>query len=143
MKRTIKIILSLSLGLIALISLSSCKVSQSYESPYKIIGKWQIAAIEGEAINLPTPVSLNFDLRQMRLGGYAVCNSFGGSFSLNKEGAFAMGDIISTRVGCDNIGFESELYALLKKASFLCVSGDKAYLYANKEDAQPLIELKR
>ncbi len=77
-------------------------------------GKWEIESVYGEGI---TPENRNrsyieIDEEKGMIGGYDGCNSFGGSFTINKQGKISVDNVITTTRYCP----ESEEKMSLSKA---------------------------
>lgn len=124
--------------------LSACGARQTKQSIYKDIeGKWRVAAMgENKIAPEKDQLQLTFDLRSGRVGGYGVCNSFGGSFVLRPNGKIQIKDIMTTMVGCDGNILEAALNRALENTERIEVKDGKAYLYGANDPAA-LLTLER
>lgn len=146
MKCNTKIFLSLLMSIASLALFTSCSCSMACQKsalPQALDGTWKVVSVNGSKPEIETPMTLNFEIKDMHLGGKAICNSYGAAFTLTATGDMKIADIASTRVGCAGNTFENSFYAALQSVSNVRVKGKKAFLYQNKEDKTPIITLQR
>lgn len=114
-----KKILLISLGLLFLLSVSSCKTSQKkavapkqeteentasrkiYTIPREEFdGTWIVTTAEKKAVVSESPVEITFDLTNGRIYGNDGCNVVNGTVSLGDENELKFGSLISTQKDC-------------------------------------------
>lgn len=126
-----------------LLTSCACKMNHKGASLEEVAGDWQVTHINGNKFLGEEPMTINFDIKEMRIGGKAICNSYGAPFTLKTSGTIKIKDVFSTLVGCPGNGFETEYYALLESITYIYIKGQEAFLYKDKNDKQPVIVLKR
>ena len=67
--------------------------------------RWRIASIDGRAVRTARPTEIRFD--GDRVAGNAGCNSFGGSYRIQR-GALIAERVISTKMACPGPGMQVE-----------------------------------
>lgn len=132
-----------SVATMTLLTSCSCKMIHKGVALDKIVGNWHITHINGETVNSEEPVTLNFDAKEMRLNGKAICNIYGAAFTIKNSGEIKVEDVFSTLVGCPGNAFETQYYSLLESVTYINVKGQEAFLYQNKKDKKPVITLHR
>lgn len=75
---------------------------------------------------------LNFDPYQKRFTGNGGCNQISGTYSLDKK-TIRFGEIISTKMSCENIAFESSFLSILNSIDRYEVKGNDLLLKRKKD----------
>lgn len=92
-------------------------------------GTWTLQSIEGEDMKALFPMqerqpSLEFNLMENSIGGNAGCNTYGASYTL--EGSeIKVGNIMSTRMACENLPGENKYTQTLTGTNTINVSQEE------------------
>ena len=114
-------------GLVKVDDLVMVKVqpAPAAEAPHVSGQDYKITAIGGNQVTGPRPLTVSFG-EDGRVGGFAGCNSFGGSFK-EMNGTLTFGDLISTMMGCVDPAIsaqESAVHAILRGKATLTAGPD-------------------
>ena len=107
----------------------------SLMKPEGIIGiYWKLVELNGNLIlNDNDTKEPHFELKSPdnRITGNGGCNGFGGTYILTKGNGIRITNLISTKMACVEITYESEFLNVLAKADNYFVKGDSLLLNIN------------
>ncbi|WOD44569.1 META domain-containing protein [Hwangdonia lutea] len=108
--------------------------------------KWVITTLEGDAINNPESngeeIYFILDSETNRVNGYSGCNTFMGTYTIEKGNRISFSQLASTRKMCpDSKINESQILSIFDTADNFTISGNKLAL--NKAKRAPLAEFKK
>ena len=96
-----------------------------------IVGNWSLASMrfgKTEAQMVTIPVTLNIS-QDSKIGGKGGCNSYGGSYSLQKNNRVQFKDIFSTKMFCEGTSeLEDTFFKSLQEANTAKVVNGKLIL---------------
>ena len=75
---------------------------------------------------------INFDVNEKRFSGNGGCNQFSGNYTLDKNNIH-FGEVISTKMSCDDIAFENSFLSTLNSVDRYEVRGNDLLLKRKKE----------
>src|SRR5215212_2768421 len=75
---------------------------------------------------------INFDVNEKRFSGNGGCNQFSGNYTLDKNNIH-FGEVISTKMSCDDIAFENSFLSTLNSIDRYEVRGNDLLLKRKKE----------
>ncbi|WP_118974506.1 META domain-containing protein [Taibaiella koreensis] len=74
------------------------------------------------------PVTIIFEDSLSRFGGYAGCNSYGGSYTVEGTG-LKLGQVVATKMACmPGLDTENKLYKIFDEVDHFRISGNKLTL---------------
>jgi heat shock protein HslJ len=112
---------------------ASCKTKSSSASQIAhpdMIAKWSVEYVYGIA-NPPTNQTLNLDLENNTIKGFAGCNSFQGD-AVRDGFKISFPRVISTQMMCDISDAENIYLKALAKVDLFSISNNKLTLYDKK-----------
>ncbi len=107
----------------------SSKLQSTYWKLYSLMGE----TISSDSIRNREP-HIVFD-KNGRASGNAGCNQFTGSYQVSGKSQIAFGPMISTKMYCDDIKYESLFLDLLSKADNFLITGDTLSLRNKQMDS--------
>ncbi len=98
---------------------------------------WKAIEVFGDDKIKATNSNISFYPQVENFGGNATCNAYSGKLTLNEHGIIRMKEIISTRMACENMVYESKLFDALYKTNRYMLSNETLHLY-NGENDKPI-----
>jgi len=98
--------------------------------------RWVVTELRGIPVQLSSTrkdAYLSFTPAEKRFGGNAGCNRISGNYTLEKKNGIQLGEVISTKMSCDDIAFETSFLSALKSANQYQVQGNTLVLKHNGE----------
>lgn len=117
--------------ILATFFLASCGCKKSCTAKESLEGTWKVD-LKGEDINVRKGyMKINFNLKEMNVGGVGMCNSFGGPIlELDQtKHTIKIGELMSTRMACENQIYEYQFIGAVMNATSYEINGDKLTLY--------------
>jgi heat shock protein HslJ len=100
-------------------------------------GDWQVESIKGQSKSPDSKaLSLSFDLKDMKINGFAGCNSYQGSMKLIGLGGIVFGDLLNTLSICENLAIEDNYLGALREVKAFKVAHSKLYLQDKEGQSQ-------
>lgn len=108
------------------LNVKGCKTSDNAASPaLSLTGRWTLAEVDGQPVNLPRPAYMEFQPAANRVAGSGGCNRFSAGYTL--DGALLkFSAAIATRMACAGPGMqvEMQLFKALEVTASAAKSGD-------------------
>ncbi len=100
--------------------------------------RWAIASIDGRPARTARPTEIRFE--GDKISGSAGCNSFGGSYRIER-GSFTAERVISTRMACPGPGMavESKFLAIIAGPARMAMTGDRTLTLSTRAGSATLI----
>ncbi|MFI3240260.1 MAG: META domain-containing protein [Bacteroidales bacterium] len=107
-------------------------------------GKWRVAEINGSEVEL-NDAQLVIDTDQKSLHGNTGCNIVNGTIEINrgKDNSIQFTQLMSTRIYCPNIQFETELLLALESAETATVGETPEQIIFFNAENEPILTLTR
>ena len=81
---------------------------------------WRLTRLDGQAVEVERPPTLNFDAERQRVTGFGGCNQFFGGYALGPDGALEIANVGSTKMLCPGTEqLEQRYLAALRDATRL------------------------
>lgn len=102
--------------------------------------KWKLVELNGKSVKNTTGKDyfINLDSKSGKFAAYAGCNSISGLYTMKAETKLAFSKIISTRMACPNIDFESSFIKTLGSVDNYMIEGDGKILHFHKAKSAAL-----
>jgi heat shock protein HslJ len=97
--------------------------------------RWVVTEMKGIPVQLSggrRDAFIRFEHVEKRFTGNGGCNQLNGSYALNKKN-IKFGQVVSTKMNCEDIAFESTFLDLLNKVDKFEQKGNDLYLKRKKE----------
>ncbi len=86
------------------------------------------------SVNVPQPMTLNFDMTDKSYTGFGGCNSFGGTYVSSTPNNFSFGATVSTKKYClESSGLENSLFEAMGHVQTFQISAGKLILRGSAE----------
>lgn len=80
-------------------------------------------------INVPAPLTLQFDTKAKKITGFAGCNTFSGSYATGANNALSFGALVSTKKGCPQTSaLENTITTAMSKVTNYGIKGNQLVL---------------
>ncbi|MDQ2718554.1 MAG: META domain-containing protein [Bacteroidota bacterium] len=100
---------------------------------------WKLTELMGQPIkssgNETRQAFLKFDNVQKRISGNSGCNSFGGSYHLQDTAYISFGPLLSTKMYCNDVPYESLFFDVLSKCDNYNITSNTLVLRNGKMDS--------
>jgi len=97
--------------------------------------RWVLTEMKKVPVQLsggPRDAYINFEPREKRFSGNGGCNHISGNYTLDKK-SIHFGEIISTKMSCEDIAFENSFLSTLNRVDRYEVRGNDLLLKRRKE----------
>lgn len=144
MKRIYFVALLLLTSLLC-VSCGTCKNSSKVNLASLEGSAWELTHMDGIKINDDALQTATISISKARIYGQAACNSYGGECIVYSDGRIKIGNIMSTRMACDNMMYERIFLAALQEAKVFRMNGANTLKLYSTHDAsgQPSLTFKR
>jgi heat shock protein HslJ len=111
---------------IAFVLFVACSASKETTLP---TGEWMLKTLPGEDLSiLNKPITLKFDSVNTKAAGFAGCNQYFSSYSINQS-SIEFSNVGSTKMFCEQtMGLENKFLEALSKSNAFKVNGNKLQL---------------
>lgn len=80
-------------------------------------------------VNVPAPLTLNFDKTKKGYNGFAGCNNFSGTYAASAPNNFSFGDTIANKKFCTkSSGLENSLFKAMGRIQLFMITNGKLIL---------------
>lgn len=80
-------------------------------------------------INVPAPLTLQFDTKTKKVSGFSGCNTFSGPYTVGAKNKLVFGPLMYTEIGCpDTLALEKTILVALDKITMYGMKGDQLVL---------------
>lgn len=123
--------------LLVMVLLTGCKTATKASASKENLTStgWELASINGKAVNkadysngLPDAIFATDN----KVSGSGGCNRYGGSYTLDAEGKFTVGQLISTKMFCEGVK-EDDFIKAFTRANRAKIEGEDLVLYFENE----------
>jgi heat shock protein HslJ len=101
---------------------------------------WRLVEIQGKPLsrkqNDKKPIQFKLNSAENRVNGFAGCNSFWGSYTLQDGNRITFSKMASTLMACTDLHIETELYRVFDRADSYTIKDN--FLFLNKARMAPL-----
>jgi len=94
---------------------------------------WKLAELNGKSIGDENEPHLVLKSLNNRIVGNGGCNGFGGKYELTKGNGIRISNLISTKMACMEITYESTFFNVLEKADNYLITSDTLLLQSNNQ----------
>ena len=144
MKRIYFVALLLLTSLLC-VSCGTCKSSNDVNLATLDGSSWVLTHMDGIKVNKDAIQTANINISKGRISGRAACNSYGAECLVYSDGRIKIGNIMSTRMACNNMMYERIFLAALQEAKVFRMNGANTLKLYSTHDAsgQPSLTFKR
>lgn len=97
-------------------------------------GSWVLtkATLNGNPVNLnvnvPQPLTLQFNTKTKSVTGFAGCNSFSGKYTAGANSAFSFGELAMTKMACAALSLETSITGAMNQVTTYTLAGSQLVL---------------
>lgn len=97
------------------------------------LGKWELKSLKGESVEFESKEGnkLHFEfMKDNKIAGFSGCNTFSGTYSLNKDKGIEFSQMISTLKACPDVEFKEAIFLkVFEHSTSYTIENDQLKLY--------------